>query len=168
MYITRYRRRLEHTAKHLRAGIVQHCTRAYHGLTKPMARGARGAEITRFYTSRYKSMGSKTGTACARPPCLQPGAGLIQSLFFWDAQEQHGMLEFSEILEHFEHLYDHLPVPILVVDTHRIVRKANNAFCRLSVQDPAEATGRLVDAYFEKRARFSAATIPASSAGKLP
>ena len=64
------------------------------------------------------------------------------------------MLEFSEILEHFEHLYDHLPVPILVFDMHRIVRKANKAFCRLAEQDPAEATGRSINEFFEKLAPF--------------
>ena len=64
------------------------------------------------------------------------------------------MLEFSKILEHFEHLYDHLPVPILVFDMHRIVRKANNAFCRLAEQDPAEATGRSINDSFEQLTRF--------------
>ena len=77
------------------------------------------------------------------------------------------MLEFSKILEHLEHLYGHLPIPILVVRMHRIVRTANNAFCRLAEQNLAEAAGRLADAYFEKRARFSAATIPAPAAGIL-
>jgi PAS domain-containing protein len=77
------------------------------------------------------------------------------------------MLEFSKILEHFEHLYGHLPLPILVVDMHRIVRKANKAFCRLFEQDPDEAAGHLADECLERPARFSAATIPAPSAGIL-
>ena len=64
------------------------------------------------------------------------------------------MLEFSKILEHFEHLYGHLPVPMLVFDMHRIVRKANNAFCCLAEQDPAEATGRSINDFFEKLTRF--------------
>lgn len=63
-------------------------------------------------------------------------------------------LEFSKILEQFEHLYGHLPIPILVFDMHRIVRRANNAFCRLVEHDPAEATGRPANEYFEKLARF--------------
>ena len=42
------------------------------------------------------------------------------------------MLEFSEILEHFKHRYDHLPVPILVVNMHRIVRKATHSVAWLN------------------------------------
>lgn len=64
------------------------------------------------------------------------------------------MLEFSEILEHFEHPYDYQPVPIFVVRMHRIVRKANNAFCCLAEQNPAEAAGRLADECFVKLGRF--------------
>jgi len=93
---------------------------------------------------------------------------VIQYLLFLYAQEQHGMLEFSKILEHFEHSYGHLPVPILIFDMHHIIRKTNSAFCRLIEQDPAEAAGLLADEYFEKLARFSAAAMPAPSAGRLP
>ena len=62
------------------------------------------------------------------------------------------MLEFSEILEHFEHIFGHLPVPILVFDMHRVVRRANIAFCRLAEQDPAEAAGRFINDSFERHA----------------
>ena len=51
------------------------------------------------------------------------------------------MLNFSKILEHFGHLYGDLPVPILIFDQHRIVCRANNAFCRLIEQDSVSGIG---------------------------
>jgi DNA-binding NtrC family response regulator/signal transduction histidine kinase len=64
------------------------------------------------------------------------------------------MLDFSEILVHFDRLYGQLPIPIIVIDEHRTVRRANNAFCRLTEQIPEEAIHRSADDYFKKLADF--------------
>jgi hypothetical protein len=60
---------------------------------------------------------------------------------FFYAQRNTHMLNFSKILEHFGHLYGDLPVPILIFDQHRIVCRANNAFCRLIEQDSVSGIG---------------------------
>ena len=78
------------------------------------------------------------------------------------------MLEFSKILEHVEHLYGHLPIPILVFDMHRIVRTANNAFCCLVEQNPADATGRLADECLERLAFFSSRNNACAFCRRLP
>jgi len=64
------------------------------------------------------------------------------------------MLEFSDLLERFEHIYEPLPVPICLVDTGRIVCRANSAFCCLVGRSPEETTGHPAAAYFKKLARF--------------
>ena len=64
------------------------------------------------------------------------------------------MLDFSKILLNFDHLYDQLPIPILVLDASRNVRKANSAFCRLTEQDLNMAVGRSAEDYFKKLAHF--------------
>ena len=64
------------------------------------------------------------------------------------------MLNFSKILEHFGHLYGDLPVPILIFDQHRIVCRANNAFCRLIKQDSDQTVGQPINEYFKKLTLF--------------
>jgi PAS domain-containing protein len=92
-------------------------------------------------------------TSISHLPLLPPEADLMHHLFLY-AQGNANMLDFSEILLNFDRLYDQLPIPILVFDASRNVRKANSAFCRLTKQEPNKAVDQSADHYFEKLVHF--------------